>query len=187
MVDILDGYEPLEPGLALGIMEDLLAFGVAVLDKSGSGLGPDVGGAPERQILGPSLPPDDADQICVYPGMFTTFPDFARADKKHCVIAPKLALRLRWTRCLTGPQRGEPVGVQATHDNTALLVEDGWRMWQSAVRCWSKDRLFARYSIGCEHVALQKLEPLPVMADVGGWEFSIEVELNAAQVRPGLT
>lgn len=187
MTDILDSYDPLAPTLGLGLMEDLLAFGVAVLDRSGSGLGPGVGGAPARQILAPALPPDDADQICVYPGMFTTFPDFARADKRHCAIAPKLALRLRWTRCLLGPQRGEPLGEQANHDNTALLMEDGWRMWQTAVRRWHKDRLFERYSVKCEHVALQKLEPLPVMADVGGWLFSIEVEMNGAQIRPGLT
>lgn len=175
--DNLDGWDPQAPDLILVLLEDFLAFGVAVLGRTQSG-------APQRKVIDFAQPVDEADQIAAYGGVLTHFPDFQRADRKTCAAAPKAALFLRWNRCMTPSRRGEAPSVSMAHDDVAVLQEDGWRMWQSAVRCWNKNRLFERYSVECEHVQLSKLTPIARSGDIAGWQLNIEVELNASQRRP---
>jgi hypothetical protein len=175
--DPFDDWEPREPGLVVMLLEDLLEFGVAVLNKTSVG-------APTRQEVAIANPADaNCDSIVAYAGTWLPFPDFQRSDKPSQSLDPKVAIFLRWLRCVDNIEGDEPLNNTA---DARLLAEDAFRMVISYAQCVGPKRntLFRRYDLKqVEHVKLNQLKPVLQASQIAGWELAIEVQLNAFRVR----
>jgi len=166
--------------LIFDLLEDFLAFGVAVLNKN-----TEADGAPPFQYVSLATPPDDLNTIVAYSGDILAYPDFLRADKKGCSISLKTPLHLRWTRCIASPETAGQIPTPAEMEADAkLMLTDRYLMAMGYLKAWLGNTLFERYSLQCESLTWQRLKAIPMAGRGVGAELIAEVQLNGLAVRP---